>query len=209
MLLDWLHLVSGSLWIGGLIGLLVLWRSLPAAKRVAGLAVCVPRFSNVAFVSVLVLLGTGVGAAVLHLPVLDALWLTSYGKVILIKAGILLAAMLLASVNLLRNKPGLARPRGRAKPRRKLLRALVSRRGRARRRRDPRRRRPLEPRPAATGVCRGGLGARAGRPRQGRLDGRPRRLQAPGSGRPQPGGGAGLVRAPPDPRAASRSTART
>ncbi len=109
VLLDWLHLVSGSLWVGGLLGLLVLWRSLPVAKRVAGLVVCVPRFSNVALVSVLVLLGTGVGSAVLHLPVLDALWLTSYGQVILIKAGVLLAAMLLASLNLLRTKPGLSR----------------------------------------------------------------------------------------------------
>jgi len=108
VLLDWLHLVSGSLWIGGLIGLLVVWGSLPVAKRVAGLVVCVPRFSNVAFVSVLVLLATGVGASVLHLPVLDALWLTTYGKVILLKAGLLLAAMLLASVNLLRTKPGLS-----------------------------------------------------------------------------------------------------
>jgi copper transport protein len=125
LLLDWLHLVSGSLWIGGLIGLLVIWGTLPAVNRVAGLAVCVPRFSNVAFVSVLVLLGSGVGASVLHLPVLDALWLTTYGKVILIKAGILVAAMLLASVNLLKNKPGLSRPEvGEASAR--LLRALVS-----------------------------------------------------------------------------------
>ena len=107
--LDWLHVVSGSLWIGGLTGLLVIWLSLPAAKRVAGLAVCVPRFSNVAFVSVLVLLGTGVGSSVLHLPVLAALWETSYGKAILVKAAILLAAMLVAAVNLLRTKPGLAR----------------------------------------------------------------------------------------------------
>ena len=30
--LDWLHLVAGSLWIGGLVGLLVLWRSLPARQ---------------------------------------------------------------------------------------------------------------------------------------------------------------------------------
>jgi copper transport protein len=109
VLLDWLHLISGSVWIGGLIGLLVIWRSLPTARRVAGLVVCVPRFSNTAFVSVMVLLGTGVGAAVLHLPVLSALWLTSYGEVILIKAGILLAAMALASINLLRTKPGLSR----------------------------------------------------------------------------------------------------
>jgi copper transport protein len=108
VLFDWLHLVSGSIWFGGLLGILVIWRSLPAAKRIAGLVVCVPRFSNVAFVSVMVLLGTGVGSAVLHLPLLSALWLTSYGKVILVKAAILLAAMVLASFNLLRTKPGLA-----------------------------------------------------------------------------------------------------
>jgi len=123
--LDWLHLVSGSIWIGGLIGLLVVWRSLPAAKRVAGLAVSVPRFSNTAFVAVMVLLGTGVGAAVLHLPVLAALWETSYGQAILIKAGILLAAMGLASVNLLQTKPGLSRAEvGEGSAR--LLRRLVS-----------------------------------------------------------------------------------
>ena len=125
LLLDWLHLVSGSLWIGGLMGLLVVWRSLPAAQRVAGLAVCVPRFSNVAFVSVMVLLGTGVGAAVLHLPVLAALWQTSYGKAILVKAGILLAAMLLASVNLVRTRPGLSRPET-SEASARLLRRLVS-----------------------------------------------------------------------------------
>ena len=123
--LDWLHLISGSIWVGGLIGLLVVWRSLPVAKRTAGLVVCVPRFSNTAFVSVMVLLGTGVGAAVLHLPVLAALWQTSYGKVILIKAGILLAAMLLASVNLLRTKPGLSRPDV-SEASARLLRRLVS-----------------------------------------------------------------------------------
>jgi copper transport protein len=109
VMLDWLHLISGSIWVGGLIGLLVVWRSLPVARRVAGLVVCVPRFSNTAFFAVMVLLGTGVGAAVLHLPVVSALWLTSYGEVILIKAAILLVAMALASVNLLRTKPGLSR----------------------------------------------------------------------------------------------------
>jgi copper transport protein len=109
--LDWLHLVSGSIWLGGLIGLLVLWRSLPVAKRVAGLVVAVPRFSNVAFGSVIVLLGTGIGATIVHLPVVQALWQTSYGKVILIKIGILLATLPLAAANLLRNKPGLVAAR--------------------------------------------------------------------------------------------------
>jgi copper transport protein len=105
--LDWLHLVAGSVWIGGLIGLLVLWRSVPAARRVAGLSVVVPRFSNVAFVSVVTLVGAGSGAAYIHLPTFASLWQTSYGQALLVKIGLLGAAILLASVNLLRTRPRL------------------------------------------------------------------------------------------------------
>jgi len=108
LLFDWVHLVTGSLWIGGLIGLLVLWRSLPVARRVAGLVVSVPRFSNVAFVSVNLLVATGVAASVVHLPTLASLWQTSYGKTILVKVALVGCAMLLAAVNLLRTKPRLA-----------------------------------------------------------------------------------------------------
>jgi copper transport protein len=106
--LDWLHLAAGSIWVGGLIGLLVLWRSLPVARRVAGLVVSVPRFSNTAFVSVLALIGSGVGASIIHLPTLSSLWQTSYGQALLVKIGLLCAAVLLAAVNLLRTKPRLA-----------------------------------------------------------------------------------------------------
>jgi copper transport protein len=124
--LDWLHLVSGSVWIGGLIGLIVLWRALPPVYRLRGLAVSVPRFSNVAFVSVLVLLGSGIWASVDHLPVWAALWQTSYGKVILLKIGLLAAAALLAAGNLLRTKPRLAVGGELAEPAARLLRGLVS-----------------------------------------------------------------------------------
>lgn len=121
--LDWLHLASGSLWIGGLAGLLVLWRSLPATTRVAGLVVAVPRFSNVALASVLVLLGSGTVASYVHLPTLASLWQTSYGQAILVKVALLLVAIALASVNLLRTKPGL-RAEGTGAAR--LLRRLVA-----------------------------------------------------------------------------------
>jgi copper transport protein len=110
VLFDWLHLVSGSLWVGGLLGLLLLWRSLPAASRTAGLVVAVPRFSNTALVSVLVLIGSGTGASVLHLPTLASLWQTSYGQALLVKIALLAAALLLAAANLLRTKPRLGRP---------------------------------------------------------------------------------------------------
>jgi copper transport protein len=108
ILLDWLHLAAGSIWVGGLIGLLVLWASLPAARRIAGLVVCVPRFSNTAFVSVLALIGSGIGASIIHLPTVSSLWQTSYGKTLLVKIALLCTALLLAAVNLLRTKPRLA-----------------------------------------------------------------------------------------------------
>jgi copper transport protein len=127
--LDWLHVSAGSLWLGGLVGLLLVWASQPAGKRIAVLSVVVPRFSNVALVSVAVLLGSGIWAAVLHLPLLSALWTTSYGQAILVKAGLLATAMLIAAVNLVRSKPRLVAARGRPElgpSAASLLRRLVS-----------------------------------------------------------------------------------
>jgi copper transport protein len=104
---DWVHLLAGSLWLGGLVGLLVLWFTVGADARVRALSYVVPRFSNVAFVSVLALLGSGTAATVFHMPALDALWLTGYGVAILVKIGLLSAAVLIASGNLLRTRPRL------------------------------------------------------------------------------------------------------
>ncbi len=112
VMLDWLHLITGSVWLGGLIGLLVIWFSLSAGNRVLGLSVVVPRFSNVALVSVLLLLGTGTWATINHMPALNALWLTGYGVAILVKIGLLIAAMALGAANLLRTKPRLVAARG-------------------------------------------------------------------------------------------------
>src|SRR5207253_1976060 len=128
VMFDWVHLVAGALWVGGLAGLLLLWRSLPVARRVAALVVCVPRFSNVAFVSVLGLIGSGTGAAVIHMPTLASMWQTSYGQALLVKIGLLAAAMLLAAVNLVRTKPRLEASRGRPElgtPTSALLRRLA------------------------------------------------------------------------------------
>jgi copper transport protein len=107
LLLDWLHVASASIWMGGLIGLLVLWRTLAPSTRAAGLSVAVPRFSNVAFVSVMVLLGSGIGATIIHMPTIASLWQTSYGQAILVKAGLLAVAMLGGAVNLLITTPRL------------------------------------------------------------------------------------------------------
>ncbi|MGZ4177614.1 MAG: copper resistance CopC/CopD family protein [Solirubrobacteraceae bacterium] len=126
---DWLHLTAGSLWLGGLVGLLVVWFAVPAARRVATLSVVVPRFSNLALGSVAALAISGTIEAIDHIPTLNALWKTGYGVAILVKVGILLAAVVVASGNLLRTSPALAAAR--ADPRRAtaaagLLRGLAS-----------------------------------------------------------------------------------
>jgi copper transport protein len=105
--LDALHLAAGAIWIGGLIGIVVFWLTIGRQERVAALGVVVPRFSNVAFFSVLALIGSGIGQSFLELPTLGSLWQTSYGQALVVKIGLLGAALLLAAVNLARTKPRL------------------------------------------------------------------------------------------------------
>jgi copper transport protein len=105
--LDVAHLAAASIWLGGLIGLVVFWLSVGAKGRAAALAYVVPRFSAVAFCSVLLLIGSGIGQSLLELPTLATLWSTSYGQALLWKIGLLSAALLLAAVNLARTKPRL------------------------------------------------------------------------------------------------------
>jgi copper transport protein len=129
LVLDWLHIAAGSIWLGGLIGLLVLWAGLSRKHRVPALSEVVPRFSKVALGSVLVLSATGVGEAIDHLPAVNALWETGYGQAILVKTGLLGGATALAAGNLLRSTPGLAAVRARDEEREsaaRLLRTLVS-----------------------------------------------------------------------------------
>jgi len=127
--LDWLHVAAGSIWVGGLIGLLVVWSGLCAELRLPGLAISVPRFSRVAFVSVMVLIASGVGSSLVHIPTVASLWQTSYGQALLVKVALLGGAMLLAPINMLRNTPRLANAQTRPEEARNaasLLRGLVT-----------------------------------------------------------------------------------
>ena len=56
----------------------------------------------------LLLIGSGIGSSVQHLPTLATLWQTSYGKTLIAKIVLLGGALLLAAVNLSRSKPRLA-----------------------------------------------------------------------------------------------------
>jgi copper transport protein len=113
VLFDWLHLASGSIWLGGLIGLLLLWPRIARERRVRAFSVVVPRFSKIALGSVAVLAISGIGETYFHMPAINALWQTSYGVAILVKTGLIAIAIVVASGNLLRSTPQLAAVRRR------------------------------------------------------------------------------------------------
>jgi copper transport protein len=112
-LADWAHLSAASLWIGGLIQLVVVvWPLMPDARRDAFLA-----FSRLATVCVGVLLAAGVYLAIVRLPQLQDLWTTGYGKVLLVKIGLVALAFAWGGVHKVFAVPAVARGETRVLPR--------------------------------------------------------------------------------------------
>ena len=112
-LADWAHLSAACLWIGGLIQLvLVVWPLMPELRRDAFLA-----FSRLATVCVGVLLLAGIYLAILRLPQLNDLWTTGYGKVLLVKIGLVSLALAWGGLHNRFAVPAVARGNERVLPR--------------------------------------------------------------------------------------------
>ena len=109
---DWMHLVASSVWVGGLLALvvgLVLVRALTAEERRAVYAEAIPRFSTLAIIATITLGFTGFYAAWLQVGNLDALWHTTYGKTLVVKLVTIVPLLLLGAINLLIVGPALRR----------------------------------------------------------------------------------------------------
>jgi copper transport protein len=100
-LADWLHLTAASLWVGGLIGLLAAGE----LRRVA-----FGRFARLAPGLIALLLAAGISLSVLRLPAAQALWTTSYGRVLLLKIGLASVALSFGAVHHVLVRPRLDRP---------------------------------------------------------------------------------------------------
>jgi copper transport protein len=104
-LADWAHLSAACLWIGGLVQLVVVvWPLVPELRRPALLA-----FSRLATVCVGVLLLAGVYLAILRLPQVSDLWTTGYGRILLVKIGLVAVAFAWGGLHKLRAVPVVAR----------------------------------------------------------------------------------------------------
>ncbi|MER6387822.1 copper resistance protein CopC [Streptomyces sp. NPDC001523] len=91
---DILHLLAVATWLGGLAALLVALHKVPDIEREA-----VRRFSKVAFISVLVVTITGVYQSWRQLGSWSALTDTSYGRLLLIKVGLVTVLVGIAYVS--------------------------------------------------------------------------------------------------------------
>jgi copper transport protein len=115
-LADWLHLTAGTLWAGGLLMLVaVVWPTAPELRRRAFLG-----FARLAPVLIAALVAAGVYLSVMRLPALDDLWGEGYGRVLLVKLGLVSLALAWGGVHHFFVRPRLERA-GSGRVRRSLL----------------------------------------------------------------------------------------
>ncbi len=88
--LDWAHVVAACTWAGGLFVLAALARRAAPRWAPALLPSVMRRFSRLAAACLAVVVLSGAYRAFIELPAVDALWLTPYGRILVIK--VLLAA---------------------------------------------------------------------------------------------------------------------
>jgi copper transport protein len=88
-LADWVHLSAASLWIGGL-GTLVafVWFGAPELRRIA-----FRRFSELATVSIALVLAAGTYLGIVRLPHPSDLWSSGYGQVLLVKISLVVLVL--------------------------------------------------------------------------------------------------------------------
>ncbi|MHB8586835.1 MAG: copper resistance CopC/CopD family protein [Thermoplasmatota archaeon] len=93
MVNDYVHILSGSAWIGGLAGLFL---TLPRADAPDRL---ITRFSAFATVNIALVVGTGILSGLAHIATAGELVASLYGQTVLVKAAVVAVMLLLGALN--------------------------------------------------------------------------------------------------------------
>ncbi|MET0864955.1 MAG: bifunctional copper resistance protein CopD/cytochrome c oxidase assembly protein [Nakamurella sp.] len=96
------HLVGISLWVGGLVAFLGL-----ARQNVAQLPVIARRYSTIAFWAFIAVALSGFGNAWVRITYLPDLWRTDYGRLVLLKAGLLITLGVIGYLHRKRTLPAI------------------------------------------------------------------------------------------------------
>jgi copper resistance protein D len=133
-IIDWVHLMAGSLWGGGLVALSV--AVLPAAFKLPAqrrqcIAAAAQRFSILAGVTLAAVLLTGLYNAWRQLGTIADIWQVPYGRTLLVKLLLVIPLVALGASNHYTSVPLLQRRSGRHGPRWPLARIATVIQGRA------------------------------------------------------------------------------
>jgi copper transport protein len=104
--LDVVHLAAGAIWLGGIAALVVAFRARTAPDVLGRVVV---RFSGLAVVAVVAVVGAGIGMAVIVLPAPGDLVRTGYGLAVLTKAVLVVPVIVLGAYNRRRIVPAMER----------------------------------------------------------------------------------------------------
>ena len=124
---DTLHLLAAAIWIGGLVSLLLLLSVSRNDRTDAGASFArdaTQRFSIMGVAIVVVVLATGIINAWILVGSLQALIVTDYGRLLMLKVALFGVMLLIAAVNRFWLTPRLALPSG-SEPQFKVLRRLA------------------------------------------------------------------------------------
>lgn len=116
ILTDFLHVVGAASWLGNLtcvmlIGVPVIVRA-GTEDRWQRVSALVNTFSPIALASATLVVLSGVIAAAVHLESLSDLWVTTYGRVLLLKVAIVSVTLSIGAYNFRRVQPQLVREEG-------------------------------------------------------------------------------------------------
>jgi putative copper resistance protein D len=104
--IDWIHLLAAATWLGSLLQLTLL--------RGVALPALAARVRRLATLSVAALIPAGVYGALLHIPNIDRLLNSPYGRTLLVKLALTTGLLILGAANHFRYVPALLRYRDRA-----------------------------------------------------------------------------------------------
>jgi copper transport protein len=110
VLIDWLHLLAASLWIGGMLYLSLIYlpviQKQTSLERTRSLLTILPHFSPLAIVGVIIMAVTGPFNATFHMTSFSQLVATAYGRTLIIKSALVCAMLIVSAIHV-----GLLRPR--------------------------------------------------------------------------------------------------
>ena len=109
LLSDWVHLVAGGIWLGGIAQLAFAWwrPPVPREERARVLRDVLPRFGRAALPAFVVVAATGFANALIQLGDPDALWGTAYGRVLAVKIALVGSVAAASYVHARRLRPRL------------------------------------------------------------------------------------------------------